>query len=137
MVEFAAGGVEKEEKKPMKARILVIDNEPRWLQFARDDLGMTFDVDVATDLETALNKLAVATEPYALIIASSRWSKVLKEISKRYPEKPIVVVTGQPTTSEAINMYRLGALDYFPKDLRREVVSEKIREAISKPVKNR
>lgn len=116
----------------MKARILVIDDEPRWIQFARDDLGTTFDVEVAADLETALAMLAAAKEPYALIIASSRQADVLEQISKKYPGEPIVVASGQPTTREAIDMYRLGALDYFPKDLQREVVSEKIYEAIAK-----
>ena len=41
----------------MTARILVVDDEPRWLDFARDDLGAAFEVEVATDLETALTKL--------------------------------------------------------------------------------
>ena len=67
--------------------------------------------------------------------ASSRRLDVLQAISKEYPQKKVVVVTAQPDTREAINMYRLGALDYFAKDFRREVVSEKIRGAIQKPIK--
>jgi len=45
----------------------------------------------------------------------------------------VIVATGQPTTREAIDTYRLGALDYFPKDFRSEVISTKIREALQKP----
>ena len=117
----------------MKARILIIDDEPKWMQFARDNLGMAFEVEVAADLATALAKLK--ENRYDLIIASSRRLDVLEAIRRAYPEKRMVVATGQPTTREAINMYRLGALDYFAKDFRREVVSQKIREAIQKPVK--
>ncbi len=119
----------------MKTRILIIDTEPRWIQFAQDDLGAMFHVDIAADLKMALDKLKLAQKkgkPYALIIASSRQADVLEAISKEYPERPIVVATGQPTTREAIDMYRLGARDYFAKDLRREVVSEKIQEAMKK-----
>jgi DNA-binding NtrC family response regulator len=103
------------------------------MQFARDDLSAIFEVEVAADLETALAKLK--KNRYDLIIASSRQQHVLEVIRDVYPKKRVVVATGQPTTREAINMYRLGALDYFPKDFRREVVSQKIHEAIAKPVK--
>jgi DNA-binding NtrC family response regulator len=117
----------------MKIRILIIDDEPKWMQFARDDLGATFEVEVAIDLKTALAKLK--ENRYELIIASSRRLDVLEAIRKEYPQKRIVVATGQPTTREAISMYRLGVLDYFAKDFRREVVTQKIYEAIQKPVK--
>ncbi len=123
-----------EIKEPTKARILIIDDEPRWLDFAKDDLGVIFEVEVAANLETALTKLK--KNHYALIIASSRQLDILETIRKGYPDKRIIVATGQPTTREAINMYRLGALDYFPKDFRGEVVSEKVREAIKKPIKS-
>jgi DNA-binding NtrC family response regulator len=123
----------QEGEMPMIARILIIDDEPRWISFAKDNLGTTFEVEVATDLEEALTKLK--KDRYDLIIASSRRVDVLEAISKKFPEKRVVVATGQPTTREAISIYRLGALDYFAKDFRREVVSEKVREAIQKPVK--
>jgi len=115
------------------ARILIIDDEPRWLDFTKDNLGTAFEIEVATDLETALAKLK--ENNYDLIIASSRWLDVLQAISLDYPEERVVVATGQPTTREAITVYRFGVLDYFAKDFRREVVSEKIQEAIQKPVR--
>jgi DNA-binding NtrC family response regulator len=117
----------------MTARILIVDDEPRWLNFAREDLEVTFEVDVATDLETSLAQLE--KKQYDLIIASSRRVDVLEAISQLYPKKPVVVATGQPTTREAINIYRLGAMDYFAKDFRPEVVSGKAQEAIKKSAK--
>jgi DNA-binding NtrC family response regulator len=116
----------------MPARILIIDDEPRWIEFARSDLGKLFEVEVATDLETALDKLK--RKHYDLIVTTSRRLEVLETISKEYPRKRVVVATGQPTTREAISMYRLGALDYFAKDFRSEVISEKINRAIQIPV---
>jgi DNA-binding NtrC family response regulator len=72
---------------------------------------------------------------YDLIIVSSRKLDVLKVVTEKYPEERVVVATGQPTTHEAIAMYRLGVLDYFAKDFRPEVISAKIYEAIHKTVK--
>ncbi len=115
----------------MTARLLIIDDEPRWIQFAKGDLAATFEVDIATDLEEVLDKLK--NDGYDLLIASSRRQDVLAAISKDYPDKRVIVATGQPTTGEAISMYRFGILDYFAKDFRFEVVSQKILEAIKKP----
>ena len=118
----------------MTTRILIIDDEPRWINFAEDDLSTIFEVEVATSWEMALAKLK--QNRYDLVIASSRWGHVLEVIRKEYPEERVVVVTSQPTTREAITMYRLGALDYFAKDFRESIVSKKIQETIQKPVKN-
>jgi len=118
----------------MPARILIVDDEPRWLNFAREDLEVIFEVDVATNLETTLAQLK--QKPYDLIIASSRRLDVLEAISQLYPQEPVVVATGQPTTREAISSYRLGAMDYFAKDFRPEVVSGKAREVLKKSAKN-
>ena len=115
----------------MKVRILIIDDEPRWLAFAKDNLGTAFEVEVANSQEMALAMLA--QNRYDLIIANARWIDVLKTIGKKHPDKRVVVATGQPSTREAIATYRLGALDYFAKDFRREVVSARILEAIRKP----
>ncbi len=117
----------------MSTHILIIDDEPRWIQCARDDLGRTFQVEVAADSELALAKLKETS--YDLIIASSRRLDVLEKIKEKYPGKRVVVATGQPTTHEAINTYRLGALDYFTKDFRREMISKRVSEALQKPSK--
>ncbi|MFN8456325.1 MAG: response regulator [Anaerolineae bacterium] len=116
----------------MPTRILALDNEPKWVAFATENLSKSFEVEVASDLKATLTLLR--KKPYDLIIASPRCWAIVKAVRQKYPEKRIVVATGQPTTQEAISMYRLGALDYFPKDFRPEVISAKIREALQKPL---
>lgn len=117
----------------MSTRILTVDDEQKWLAFTSKELGRGFEVEVATDLSTTLTKLERI--PYDLIITSSRQQNILKIIKEKYPDIRVVVATGQPTTREAIVTYRLGALDYFAKDFRPEVISAKIHEAIQKPLK--
>jgi DNA-binding NtrC family response regulator len=117
----------------MTSRILAVDDEPKWLAFTREQLGKMFEVEVASNLETTLAMLKKTS--FDLIIASSRRRDVLKAINENYPEERVIVATGQPTTREAIDTYRLGALDYFTKDFRAEVISAKVQEAMQKPHK--
>jgi DNA-binding NtrC family response regulator len=118
---------------PVTARILIIDDEPRWISFARNDLEAAFEVEIAKDLSEALDKLK--QNHFDLVIASSRRVDVLEAINQGYPGERVVVATGHPTTREAIEMYRFDILDYFAKSIQRKVLSEKVREAIKKPVK--
>jgi DNA-binding NtrC family response regulator len=96
----------------MKTRILIVDDEPRWLDFAKNDLGK-FEIVVATSIEKAIKELE--GDRFDLVIASSRYLHVLEVISKKYSDKRVVVATVQPTTQEALQAYRLGAVRYFPK----------------------
>ena len=82
----------------MKTRILIIDDEPRWIDFAKSDLS-TFEVVTASDEKTALAELEAG--PFDLVIASSRCLNVLEAISSKYT-RPVVVMTVQPTTQEAL-----------------------------------
>jgi DNA-binding NtrC family response regulator len=108
--------------------LLIIDDEPKWIRFVRDDLRKRFKVEVANNLDTTLAMLK--KRRYDLIIASARYQDILKAIREIYPEEPVVVATGKPTTREAIDIYRLGVLDYFPKNFRSRSVSNKIDEVI-------
>ena len=96
----------------METRILIVDDEPRWLDFAQHDLGK-FKIIVATSAEKALKELEA--DQFDLVIASSRYLNVLEVIAQKYSGKRVVVTTVQPTTQEALQAYRLGAVRYFPK----------------------
>lgn len=81
--------------------IYVLDDESRWVRFLESNFTTTSIIGQAD-----------------LIITSPLYAKQCNN--------SFVVATGQPTTREAIDMYRLGALDYFAKDFRPEVVWEKL-----------
>jgi DNA-binding response OmpR family regulator len=96
----------------MKGRILIIDDEPRWVEFAKSDLGK-FEIVVAPDADTALALLE--ENRFDLVIASSRRLEVLEVIRKEHKDKRVVVTTVQPSTQEALAAYRAGAMRYFAK----------------------
>lgn len=108
----------------MIRRILIIDNEPRWLEFAQRDLIGRYEVEIAKDAVTALEKLRTAD--YDLIIASTRRLDIVAQIRREYANKPIMVTTIRPTPQEASQAYGLGATRYVsksfgPSDLYRRV----------------
>ena len=112
----------------MKTRILIIDDEPRWINFAKSDLPK-FDIIVANDVKAALAELEA--DQFDLVIASSRRLDVLEVITQKYSGKKVVVTTVQPTTQEALAAYRLGAMRYFAKSLGRRDLLNRVKEAIS------
>jgi DNA-binding NtrC family response regulator len=111
----------------MKTRILIIDDEPRWIDFAKSDLSK-FEIIVALDVEMALAELEA--DQFDLVIASSRRLDVLEVIAEKYSDKRVVVTTVQPTTQEALAAYRLGAMRYFAKSFGRQDLFDRVEEVI-------
>ncbi len=111
----------------MKTRILIIDDEPRWIEFAKSDLG-NFEIVVASDMDQALAELEA--DQFDLVIASSRRLDVLEIIAEKYADKQVVVTTVRPTTQEALTAYRLGARRYFAKSFGAQDLFEHVRDVI-------
>jgi DNA-binding NtrC family response regulator len=111
----------------MKIRILIIDNEPRWLEFAQKDLNI-FEIVVACTIKDALKELE--QDMFDLVIASSRNIKILEVISEKYSDKRVAVTTIKPSTEEALQAYRLGAVRYFPKSFSQSDLLKQVEEII-------
>jgi len=111
----------------MKTRILIVDSEIRWINFAKQDLDK-FEIVIAPDSETALADLKA--DQFDLVIASSRRLDVLEVIAEKYSDKRVVVTTMQPTTQEALTAYRLGASRYFAKSFGNQDLLERVKEVI-------
>jgi len=117
----------------MKIRILIIDNEPRWIEFAKQDLEM-FDIVVAKTAQEALTQLE--EDKFDLVIASSWNIDVLKIISEKFSDKRLVVATVKSNTDEAIQAYRFGAVNYFPKSFSQKYLLNHVRGALPQQHQN-
>lgn len=93
-------------------RILIVDDEPRWVSFAMNDLD-GFELTIAAGVDDAIDKLEA--DRFDLVIASARYIEVVRTIAERFQNKRVVVATAQPTTQEALHAFRLGARNYWPK----------------------
>jgi DNA-binding NtrC family response regulator len=118
----------------MKQRILIVDDQPEWVEFAKDELR-EYKLEVAENSETALQKLE--KKHYDLIISNIRRLDVLQAIAEKYPENHVVVMTISPSTREAATAYRLGAMDYFPRSFRSQSVLAVVEEAMRKAIKQK
>lgn len=114
----------------MKIRILIIDDEPRWIDFVEREFD-SFEIIVARNNEEAKHKLQ--EDKFTLVITSARWLKMLKEMGdnflQKYSEKT-VVVTITPNVDEALQAYKLGAVLYIPKSFSQNDLFMKIMEAM-------
>ena len=111
----------------MSIRILIIDNEPRWINFVQADLG-GFEIVVARDLDAARKELEA--DQFDLVIASSGYLAILEEISERFSDKRVVVTTVKPNTQEALDAYRKGAKKYITKSFREKDLLRNVRELV-------
>ena len=111
----------------MNIRILIIDNEPRWINFARNDLG-GFEIVVAPDIDTAMKELEA--DQFDLVIASSGYLAILEDISEKFSDKQVVVTTVKPNTQEALDAYRKGAKRYITKSFQEQDLLKNVRELV-------
>lgn len=110
-------------------RILIVDNEPRWIKFAQQDL-VPFEVVVAHTNEEA--RVELEQDQFDLVIASAGNLAILDLIAANYSEKTLVVTTLQPSTQEALRAYRSGAVRYFPKSFGRQDLINNVKDILPK-----
>jgi DNA-binding NtrC family response regulator len=111
----------------VKLRILIIDNEPRWINFAKHNLT-SFEVVAVANAKKALTELK--KKQFDLVIASSRQLNALETIREKYAKKPMIVTTVDPTSQEARTAYQLGARRYFTKSFNHKDLLEQIEGVI-------
>lgn len=103
-------------------RILVADDEPLFLITTGELLKKAgFECRCVSDAETALKYLA--NEPFDLILSDLNMPgnlklELLREGREKWPEIPLVVVTGVPSLPTAIESVRLGISDYLLKPVK-------------------
>lgn len=109
----------------MTARVIIVDDDPddraleaRLLQQAIPDL-------VIVEVAAARGWAAVlAGPPFDIVISDYHlsWSdglKVLNEVKSRWPERPVIIVTGTGTEEVAVEAMKAGAEDYVLKSRQR------------------
>jgi DNA-binding NtrC family response regulator len=118
----------------MKARVLVVDNDPDQVDVLLAELGREgYDVVGATDAETALARLAAA-EP-AVLVTDLRMEgmdglALLREARRRAPETRVILMTAFGGLDSAISAMREGAFDYLTKPFKLEELTLAVQRAL-------
>jgi DNA-binding response OmpR family regulator len=125
----------------VRARILLIDDEPGILDFVSRGLeAQGYGVDVAANAESGLR--AALNHPHDLIILDlllpdRPGAEVLRDVLRRYPDQPVIVLSALSDTASKVTSFELGAEDYLVKPFSLEEllarVHTRLRDARSRP----
>ena len=117
-------------------RVMVIDDEQIVLDSIKRILAPEgFEVETfqesTTGLEEALDKGC------SILLTDIRMPgfsgmHILREIKKRAPEIPVILITGYSTVENAVQAMKIGAADYIEKPFDPDVLLAKVNEALSK-----
>jgi DNA-binding NtrC family response regulator len=100
-------------------RILVVDDELNICQSCTKILTkINCEVYYALSGYDALKMMEA--EPFDVIITDLKMSslggmEVLRRVKEAYPDTPVIVMTGYASVSSAVEVMKMGALDYLPK----------------------
>jgi DNA-binding NtrC family response regulator len=118
-----------------RPRILVVDDE---INICRNCIKVLGSLDCL--VEYALNgydALAMMdAEPYDIIITDLKMSslggmEVLRRVKDLYPDTPVIVMTGYASVSSAVEVMKIGALDYLPKPFTPDELRAIVRQAVA------
>jgi DNA-binding NtrC family response regulator len=121
--------------KPNAARILIADDEPLFLQTTAALLSKAgFTCTKAPSGTAALESLS--REPFDLVISDLNMPgnlklELLREGRAKWPEIPVIVVTGAPSLPSAIESVRLGITDYLLKPVKFEDLLSAVKRALA------
>ncbi len=100
-------------------RILVVDDEPNICRTCTRVLEkMNCEVSYALNGYDALKM--IAAQPFDVIITDLKMSslggmEVLHRVKENHPDTPVIVMTGYASVASAVEVMKMGALDYLPK----------------------
>jgi excisionase family DNA binding protein len=107
---------------PKLPRVLVVDDEPETRETLSTILGITdFHVETVPDGRSAVAKFR--TESYDLVLTDLRMPgidgiEVAREAKRLLPQTKVVIVTGFPSQSSAIDAVNIGVDGYLTKPFR-------------------
>lgn len=118
----------------MSAKILIVDDE-EVIRFAyKSHLSKEgYSVVTAKDYPTALDIISQTDLDVVIadiILGRHTGIDVLKEIKRLGINCPVIMVTGEPNITTAMEAVRLGAFDYLPKPVRKEMLLSTTRVAL-------
>ena len=104
---------------PDMTRILVVDDELNICHSCQKILAKSnYEVQYALNGYDALKMMEA--EPFDIVITDLKMSslggmEILQRVKEAYPDTPVIVITGYASVSSAIEVMKMGAMDYLPK----------------------
>ena len=124
---------EEDSPAPRKARVLVVDQDPelRRLTVARLE-SADYAVDTASQAQAALDSCVVARPNLVVMdLRLQGWDGLvfLKELKSRWPQVPVIILTGHGTIAEAVQATQCGAFGYLVKPVSKDELLGQVQRA--------
>jgi len=116
-------------------RILIIDDEAALRDLYADCLGNRYECDTASCATEGLELLA--QQEYALVISDVIMPglsgvELLREVTSRYPDTVVIMVSGVDRTQRVLDTVRLGAFEYLLKPCDLEVLELSVERGLER-----
>ena len=117
-------------------KILVVDDEQKICESCVKILSKVgFEVQYALDGYDALR--LINGEEFAVIITDLKMSamggmELLSRVKETHPETMVIVITGYATVSSAVEVMKMGAVDYLPKPFTPEELRGAVKRALER-----
>lgn len=116
-------------------RILIVDDETPVRNMFAEYLREGYECSTAASADEALAKLAV--ESYALVISDMMMPgrngiELLREITVRYPETAVIMLSGVDRPQRVRDALRVGAFDYLIKPCEMDVLTCSVERALER-----
>lgn len=116
-------------------RILIVDDEAPVRNLFADYLSEKYECTTAASAEEALAHLGV--DPYALVISDMimpgrNGVELLREITTRYSDTVVIMVSGVDRSQRVRDALRVGAFDYLIKPCELEVLGLSVERALDR-----
>lgn len=118
-----------------KTRILIVDDELNICRSCTKVLSkLDYEVNYALNGYDALRLMDA--EPFDIVITDLKMSslggmEVLRRVKDAYPDTPVIVMTGYASVSSAVEVMKIGALDYLPKPFTPDELRAIVRQAVA------
>jgi DNA-binding NtrC family response regulator len=113
--------------------ILVVDDDETIRDTLYELLSENYDCQTAPTAEQALARLEV--EPYDVVLTDISMPglsglELLGHVRQKYPDTPVIIISGISDQDHAQGLIRLGAFEYLLKPFRIEVVEKSVKRAL-------
>ena len=128
------------EKKQRGFKVLLVDDEEVFLEATARQLSVRgFKVSTADSGEAALAQMR--TSPPDVVVMDQQMpgmsgSETFIEIKKIYPLVEVIILTGNTSVDNALELLKLGTFDYLMKPINIDELLYKIEDAYTRKVLN-
>jgi len=116
-----------------KARVLVVDDDPLVRRSCERIFGQGYDVRLAENGREGLEMLSNESFDLAMFdlkLPDMDGIDILREAPDRFPDVPVIIITGYSTIKSAVEAIKMGAFDYVAKPFTPDELEASVEKAL-------